>query len=191
MREFGKGPFTLRHAARPLRLVYGGFLLLVAAGVATQLAFHIGRIGLTPSEVATYYRGSDAGEVMRFPKTPGQLLELTHAHAFTMAVIYLVLAHLFGSTRAPATFRAVVLVVAFAGTAGDLVAPWLIRYGAAWCAWIALAAWAAQATGTLLMLGVSAWECLGIGESGQSGHETSGGSCSECPTPSEEPSREP
>src|SRR4029453_14871139 len=128
----------------PLRLVYAGFLALLAPGVLSQLAFHVGRIGLTPTAVATYYRGGEQGEVMVFPKTFGQLLELTHAHAFTMSVVFLILAHLFVSPPVSDRSKGGALVATFLGLFGDLTAPWLVRYGAAWCAWIALAAWALE-----------------------------------------------
>lgn len=163
MREFAKAGFSLRRAPAPLRLVYGAFLALTAIGFASQLTFQIGRIGLSPGAIATYYRGSEAAEVMVFPKTFGQLLEVTHAHAFVMAIVFLILAHLFIATAVPERLKAIVLAVAFAGTAGDLVLPWLVRYGAAWCAWLLLAAWLAQAAGNFVLLGISGWECLGLG----------------------------
>jgi hypothetical protein len=163
MREFAKGPFSLKRAPAPLRVIYGAFLCMAGIGFASQLAFQIGRIGLTPGAIATYYRGSDAGEVLVFPKTFGQLLEVTHAHAFVMAIVFLILAHLFVSTSMPERLKTVVLAMAFAGTAGDLIVPWLVRYGAAGCAWLLLAAWIAQGTGSLVLLGVSGWECLGFG----------------------------
>jgi hypothetical protein len=161
VREFGKAGFSLRRAPAPLRLVYGGFLLLLLPGLLSQLAFHVGRIGLTPSAVATYYRGGEQGEVMAFPKTFGQLLELTHAHAFTMSVVFLILAHLFVSTSVSDRFKAGVLTVTFLGLFGDLAAPWLVRYGGAWCAWIALAAWGLEAAGIATLMAVTGWECLG------------------------------
>jgi hypothetical protein len=160
VREFSKGHFRLREAPGPLRLIYGGFLLLLALGLVSQLGFQLGRIGLSPSAIAVYYRGSESNEVMAFPKTFGQLLEVTHAHAFMMAVMFLILAHLFASTAAPPTFKAVILWLAFAGTLGDLLSPWLVRYGAAWCAWIALAAWIAQGVGSGVLVAISVWECL-------------------------------
>jgi hypothetical protein len=162
MREFGKAGFSLKRAPAPLRLVYGGFLALTAIGFASQLAFQVGRIGLSPAAIATYYRGSDTGELMVFPKNFGQLLEVTHAHAFVMGIVFLILAHLFASTSVPQRLKAIVLAVAFAGTAGDLVFPWLVRYGAAWCAWLLLAAWTAQGLGNVVLLGISGWECLGL-----------------------------
>ena len=160
MREFAKASFTLRQAPRPLRLIYAAFLLLVAVGIATELGFQIERIGLTPARVAAYYRGGEDGAVMTFPKTFGQLLEVTHAHAFMMAVIFLILAHLFAATSASNTLRAPVLGLTFAGIVGNLAAPWLTRYGAPSGAWLLLSSWAAQGVGSVLMVAVSIWECL-------------------------------
>jgi hypothetical protein len=160
MREFGKGSFTLREAPRPLRLIYSGFLLLVAVGLLTQIVFEIGRIGVTPESVARYYRGGDVGNVMTFPKTFGQLLEVSHAHAFVMAVVFLILAHLFVATSTSPRFKTIVLVTTFAGLLGDLVGPWLVRYGAPGWSWLLLASWAAQGAGNCVLVGVSGWECL-------------------------------
>ena len=164
MREFGKGGFSLRRAPAPLRLVYGAFVVLTVPGLLSQLAFHVGRIGLSPAAIALYYRGGEQGDVMAFPKTFGQLLEVTHAHAFTMPVVFLILAHLFVSTGASDRFKAVVLTVTFAGLFGDLLAPWLVRYVAAGCAWFALVAWTLEAAGSTVLVAVTGWECLGRGD---------------------------
>lgn len=161
MREFGKSGFVLRRAPRSVRLVYAGFLLLTALGLATEVVMEISRIGVTPSAIAVYYRGGETGDVMTFPKPPGQLLELTHAHAFMMATVFLILAHLFLATSARPPVKIVVLSATFAGLAVGLAAPWLVRYVAPWCAWITLTAWLAQGLGTACLVGISAWECLG------------------------------
>jgi len=161
MREFAKGGFSLKRAPRQLRAIYGGFLVLTAIGLGSQLAFQVGRIGLHPTAIATYYRGSESGDVLVFPKAFAQLLEVTHAHAFTMAIVFLILAHLFVATSTPEPVKATVLAVAFTGTVGDLASPWLVRYVAAGCAWIALGSWVAQGIGNFVLLAVSAWECLG------------------------------
>ena len=160
MREFAKASFTLRQAPRPLRFIYAGFLFLVAIGIGTELGFQIERIGLTPARVAAYYRGGEDGAVMTFPKTFGQLLEVTHAHAFMMAVIFLILAHLFAATSASHALRAIVIGLTFAGMVGNLAAPWLTRYGAASGAWLLVSSWAAQGIGSVFMVAVSIWECV-------------------------------
>ena len=40
-----------------------------------------------------------------------------------MAVVFLILAHLFASTATPTGFKAIVLVVTFTGLLGDLAGP--------------------------------------------------------------------
>jgi len=105
MREFAKGQFRLHEAPRALRMIYAGFLLLTLIGLVSQLGFQAGRIGFRPAAIARYYRGDDTGLVLAFPKTFGQLLEVTHAHAFVMAVFFLILAHLFAGTGVPPVFR--------------------------------------------------------------------------------------
>jgi hypothetical protein len=161
VREFSKGLFRLHDAPVPLRAVYGAFLLFTTVGLVSQLGFQLGRIGLSPAAIAVYYRGSDRADVMAFPKTFGQLLEVTHAHAFTMGLVLLVLAHLFVSTGASTAVKATALVLAFAGTLGDLITPWTVRYVGAMFSWLGLASWIAAAAGTWTMVLISAWECLG------------------------------
>lgn len=160
MREFGKGQFSLREAPRALRMIYAGFLLLTLVGLLSQVGFQAGRIGLRPAAIARYYRGDDTGEVMAFPKTFGQLLEVTHAHAFVMAVFFLILAHLFAGAAVPGGVKATVLGVTFGGILGDLAGPWLTRYAAAGFAWLVLAAWIAEGAGLAALVALSAWEGL-------------------------------
>jgi hypothetical protein len=164
MRQFARPEFRLRQAPRRLRLVYAGFLLLAAVGVLSQLGFQVGRIGVTPRAIARYYRGDETGDVMAFPKTFGQLLEVTHAHAFVMALIFLVLAHLIAATPMPSGFQHAVVAMTFAGLLGDLLAPWLTRYVAATCAWLALISWTLQGFGLVALIAMSGWECLASNE---------------------------
>jgi hypothetical protein len=164
MREFAKGQFSLRDAPRALRMIYAGFLVLTLIGLVSQLGFQAGRIGFRPAAIARYYRGDDTGVVMAFPKTFGQLLEVTHAHAFVMAVFFLILAHLFAGTAVPVCSKAAILGVTFGGILGDLVGPWLTRYAAGGFAWVVLAAWIAEGGGLAVLVAISGWECLVSGE---------------------------
>ncbi len=160
MRAFGSGHFRLREAPATVRRVYAGFLVLAAVGFLTQAGFQAGRIGITPAAVAAYYRGGEVGGAMAFTKPFGHLLEVTHAHAFMMAVVFLVLAHLFVATAVSERSKRLVLLVAFGGALGDLAGPWLVRYGAAGLAWVELGAWLALWGGGAVMIGVSLRECL-------------------------------
>lgn len=161
MKQFAAAGFRLREAPAGLRLTYAAFLLFVGVGLLTQIGFQAGRIGLTPGRIATYYRGGETGETMSFAKPFGHLVEVTHAHAFMMGLVFLVLAHLFWSVSAlSARLKTALIGVAFGGMFADLVAPWLIRYLAAGFAWAELLAWVAIWAGAGAMVGVSLWECL-------------------------------
>lgn len=160
MRQFATGAFRLRDAPRGLRMIYAGFLVFTAIGLASQAEFQAGRIGLSQRRIATYYRGGEDADTMAFPKPFGQLLEVTHAHAFMMGIVFLVLAHLFAASSPRATTRAVVIALGFAGMLGDLLAPWLVRYVAAGFAWFQIAAWLALWAGGGAMVAVSFWECV-------------------------------
>jgi hypothetical protein len=158
MRTFGASGYLLRDARLEIRLVYTGFLLLVLVGMGTMAAFQVHHIGPTPSAVAAYYRGGEVGGQMTFPKTFRELVEVTHFHSFIMGVVYLVLAHLFVATPLRAAVKQRFIVLAFAGLAGDLIAPWLIRYGAVGFAYLQVAAWVAE------WIGFGAFVFVPIGE---------------------------
>lgn len=144
MRAFASSGYLLRDARLEIRLVYTGFLLLVLVGMATMAAFELHHIGPTPARVAAYYRGGEVGGQMTFPKTFRELVEVTHFHSFIMGIVYLVLAHLFVATPVRPAVKQRLIVLAFAGLAGDLVAPWLICYLSGGFAYLQVTAWIAE-----------------------------------------------
>ena len=144
MRAFAASGYLLRDSRLEIRLVYTGFLFLVFVGMATMAAFQLHHIGLTPSRVAAYYRGGEVGAQMTFAKTFRELVEVTHFHSFIMGVVYLVLAHLFIATPLRPGMKQGLIVLAFLGLAGDLIAPWLIRYVTAGFAYVQIGSWLAE-----------------------------------------------
>ena len=158
MRAFAANGYLLRDARLEIRLVYTGFLLLVLLGMTTMAAFQVHHIGPIPGDVAAYYRGGEVGGQMTFPKTFRELVELTHFHSFIMGVVYLVLAHLFVATPLRPAMKRGLIIVAFAGLTGDLIAPWLIRYAAAGFAYLQVTAWLAE------WIGFGAFVFVPIGE---------------------------
>jgi hypothetical protein len=116
----------------------------VLVGMVTMGAFQVSHIGPSPSRAAAYYRGGESGGQMTFAKTFRELVEVTHFHSFIMGMVYLVLAHLFLATGVSAGVKRSVIVIGFAGLAGDLVSPWLIRYVAGELAYVQLVSWVAE-----------------------------------------------
>lgn len=158
MKAFAANGYQLRAARFEVRLVYTGFLVLVAIGMLTMAAFQLYHVGPTPAEVATHYRGGERAGAMSFPKTARELVEITHFHAFIMGVVYLVLAHLFLATPVRPALKQTLIVLGFGGLVGDIVAPWLIRYVSAVFAYLQVTAWAAQWIGFGAFVGVPLFE---------------------------------
>ena len=149
MKSFASQGYLLRRARLEVRLIYTGFLLLVVLGMLTMAAFQLNHVGPTPARIAAYYRGGDVGGEMRFEKTFRELVEVTHFHSFIMGIVYLVLAHLFIATPMATSSKRFVIVAAFAGLSGDIIAPWLIRYVSASAAYLLMLAWLAEWGGFL------------------------------------------
>lgn len=144
MKAFGGRYYMLRDARLEVRLVYSAFLFFVAIGMITVAAFQLHHIGATPSAVASHYRGGERDGEMIFPKTSRELVETTHFHSFIMGVVYLVLAHLFIATSVSPRTQQLMIVLAFAGLAGDIIVPWLIRYASGVFSYLLLGSWAAE-----------------------------------------------
>lgn len=164
MKAFGGLGYQLRNARFEVRLVYSGFLLLAMVGMATMAGFQLHHIGLSPERIAAYYRGGDMGGQMAFAKTVRELVEVTHFHSFIFGIVYLVLAHLFIATSINANLKLWMIVVGFLALFFDLLAPWLIRFGAAGFAWLTLFAWAGEWVSFAAFIGVPLWEMWFSGE---------------------------
>lgn len=141
MKAFAATGYLLRNARVEVRMTYTAFLVLTGLGLLTMAGFQLLHVGPTPAHVAAYYRGGERAGAMLFGKTARQLLELTHFHAFSMAIVYLVMAHLLIATGASDRTKRVAVVAGAAGLAGDVAGPWLVRYVAPGFAWLLLASW--------------------------------------------------
>jgi len=144
MRAFGSPGYLLSDARLEVRLVYTGFLVLALVGMATMALFQVKAIGPGPTQIAAYVRGGERDGAMTFPKTFRELIELTHFHAFVMGLVYLVMAHLVLATSAPEAVKRLVIVLAFAGLAGDLAGVWLVRYVSESFAYAQVLSWLAE-----------------------------------------------
>jgi hypothetical protein len=124
MKEF----LYLKHGLSSLqpstRLAYTLFLVFSLASYAVMVALAVDRSGFTASSAASYYAGG--GDV--YPKTRGELLEVTHFHLFSMPLLLFVQGHLFLMTCWPQRLKIALVYAAFAGCALDLAAPWLVVY---------------------------------------------------------------
>ena len=158
MREFSKPGFRLAQLSREVKWVYTGFLILVGLGFCTNALFQVTRVGFTLDRIAMYYRGGELEQAMTFPKTFAQLLEITHFHTFLMGVIFLILAHLLIATARSPWLKTSLIILACAGSLGDIASYWLIRYVSPVFAVLQLLSWIGMWIGYGGMLVITLWD---------------------------------
>ena len=124
MKEFLYLKNGLRSLQPSTRFVLTLFLSFSLVSYVVMIALAAQRSGFTASSAADYYAGG--GD--RYPKTAGELLEVTHFHLFSMPLLLFVQGHLFLMTRGLGPWKRWVVVAAFAGAALDIAAPWLVLY---------------------------------------------------------------
>jgi hypothetical protein len=122
--------FDYRTAPVSVKLAATGFLLLAVIGLGVAgLQIYV-RTGLTAHGALLHYRGDE--NTLHYPKSFQEMVEITHAHAFTMPMLALVLSVAFSLSAAGERIKRVVIIVLFAGVGLELGVPWLVRYGPTW-----------------------------------------------------------
>ena len=138
-RMFGDVP--LSRASFSSKLIVSLFLLslLMAYGVGILNIWD--KTGLTYQTKIWRYRGADetagaANEAaeLYFPRSLSELIELTHDHTFDMAMLLLMVGHLFQLTSCTERFKQAVWLGSFAGMFLFIWSPWLIKYVSPVCA---------------------------------------------------------
>lgn len=109
-----------------MRVTLGLTLAVLVALWATNAVLYLTRMGLEPSSVVRHYLGSEEEFVQ--PRTFGSMLEVTHAHLATMAVVVLLLTHLAIFLPWSVRARVLLIVVPFAGLLLGEGAGWLVRF---------------------------------------------------------------
>ena len=122
--------FRYRTATTSLKLVATGFLLLAALGLGVAALQIFVRTGMTPEGALLHYRGDEA--TLQYPMSFAELVGITHAHAFTMPLLALVLSVAFVISSAREWLKCLVVIALFSGMVLELGVPWLVRYGPAW-----------------------------------------------------------
>jgi hypothetical protein len=149
MKDFSRNGFQIRFSPPEVKAIYTGFLLFAAVGYLSLVAIAFTRVGPGYQQIVEHYRGAGDGDLL--PRPVGQMLEELHFHAFIEGIMLLVLTHLFVATSFSRSFKATVVLLAFAATFADLVSPWLVRFAAPGFAMLQMACWVAM-TGTAAVL---------------------------------------
>ena len=109
-----------------MRLTLGLSLVFLVLFVGSAFALYFSKMSLDPSSVVEYYNGSV--EDFRPARSFGSMMEVTHAHLAMMAVILLMLTHLF--IFAPFSRRTKVWSISLAFVFGLMneSGGWLVRF---------------------------------------------------------------
>ncbi len=152
-------PFRWRHASQTLRLLVTTFYLAMSVGYVVALLNAQAKTGGTISGLIRHYRG--AGDGSSYPKEPPELLEVAHAHGFSVPIMYLVLGVLFLGTGVRDPWKRWWILAPFASVFIDQGVPWLLRYHAPGWAWMLVVGHALSGVAFLVLIGVPLWEMWG------------------------------
>ena len=111
---------------RLLLLILAAFLGYVALFWLTNLLLFFAHMGFSYDAVVAHYLGSDEGFAQ--PRSFKVLLEVSHAHLFSMGILLLTMTHLVLFVPLGGSTKAALVVAAFASALADEAAGWLIRY---------------------------------------------------------------
>ncbi len=123
---------TWRDLPGSLRGLAFWLTLVQLAGYTTSLVFVWHTTRMVPRGVAEHYRGTDPARTdleMKFAKSLGEMLTLTHTHLLAMAVIFVLSGLALALCEQPAErWKKVLLVEPMVALLVSFAAMWLMRY---------------------------------------------------------------
>jgi hypothetical protein len=122
--------FSYRRAPTGVKLTATVFLLFAVLGLGIAALQIYVKTGLTVRGVLAHYRGDEAA--FQTPMGFAELVEITHAHAFTMPMLAVTLGVAFALTQAAERLKQLVVMSLAVGVLLELGLPWVVRYGAPW-----------------------------------------------------------
>jgi len=108
------------------RLTLWGTFVFLTGLWASNFGMYFSRMSLAPASVVAYYRGSD--ETFQPARTFGSMVEASHGHFAMMALVLLVLTHLYVFVPGPRRVKAVFVVGTFGSTVLSEASGWLVRF---------------------------------------------------------------
>ena len=113
--------------SRPLmKVTIIATLVFLSIFWVTTLVMYFSKMGLTPDSVVTYYRGSETAFTPA--RTFGSMLEVTHGHLPVMALVALLLTHLFIFSAQSHRIKMGAIIVLFGSALASEAASWLVRF---------------------------------------------------------------
>jgi hypothetical protein len=136
------------------RLTLWGTFVFLAGLWASSFGMYFSRMGLSAASVVAYYRGSE--ETFQPARTFGSMVESSHGHFAMMAMVLLVLTHLYVFVPGPRRLKSFFVAGTFAATFLSEGAGWLVRFVHPGFAVLKPAAFLASQAFLALMLGLLA-----------------------------------
>ena len=109
-----------------MRLTLWGTFVFLTGLWFSNFGMYFSRMGLSPTSVAAYYRGSD--ETFQPARTFGSMVESSHGHFAMMAMVLLVLTHLTIFVPGPRRLKTAFISGTFAATFLSEGSGWLVRF---------------------------------------------------------------
>ncbi len=128
-----------RFYSQPLtRLTLMCTIIFLVGFLITTFLMYFSKMDLTPSSVVVYYNGSETEFTQ--PRTYGSMLEVSHSHLPVMALVALLLTHLFIFTPLSKPVKFTAIITFFASALFGEAASWLVRFVHPGFAWLKITA---------------------------------------------------
>jgi len=133
-----------------MRLTLALTLVLLTAFTVSNFVLYFQRMDLSPSSIVSYYNGNE--DEFRPARSPQSMMEVTHGHLATMALVMLLLTHLaiFLPYSKPA--KTFLIVSAFASALFSEGSGWLVRFVDPEFAWLKVVSFIALQTSLIVLL---------------------------------------
>lgn len=123
MRYFVTGEQNRQWLLNTVVLLFLAYMLVLWVSIGLMY-FH--KMDLTAHSVVEYYLGSEAK--FTEPRSYQSLLEVSHAHMFSMGMLAVTLTHLLLFTAAPVRLKIGLSGLIYLAAIGDEAAGWLVRF---------------------------------------------------------------
>lgn len=118
------------------KLFFTFFLFIMTIAIGIGFLNYYERTGFSTQKTIRYYCGDTeeepdtplSAEGMFFPKSYRELLEVTHAHIFSIPIVVFILSRLLAMTHTREGIKITIYIASFVGIILNIAAPWLIRY---------------------------------------------------------------
>jgi hypothetical protein len=174
-------PYPLHRSEKSTKILITLFLFFMTGSFSVAFLNMYDKVGRVPHGIAERYgpdsesdlTGSASGGIYdtsgtaRTERPPAlvakvntfsALLDLTHPHMFETPLVLLVLCHFLMRTRLANWAKVGTYVLSFAGVAGILATPWLVRYASIRCASLLPVSAVALGLAALVLIFVPLWD---------------------------------